>query len=144
MDAAAGLNTGGGAQVQHHVVVRLAPEQAIGVMVSKVVVKRMTGIFVAHVGEGIMVQTWEPEAGAPETHPGHRVQTHVMSAVELGQKLCSQVLGQWRELRVEDNVVQLFGQQFAVQVDVRAVPDGKRQSQLYIRSLCASNDHTYH
>lgn len=137
MDTAAGLNTGGGAQVQHHVVVRLAPEQSVGVMVSKVIVKRMTGIFVAHVTEGVMVQTREPEAGAPETHPGHRVQTHVMPGVELGQKLGSQIFGQWREVRVEDNVVQLFGQQFAVQVDVRAVPGVKRQSVInQNRTLC--------
>lgn len=35
---------------------------------------------------------------------------------------------------VQDNVVQLFGQQFAVQVDVGAVPVG-RQSELEIRRL---------
>lgn len=128
MDAAAGLNTGGGAQVQHHVVVRLAPEQAVGVVVSKVVVEGMAGVFVAHVGEGVMGQAREAEGGSPEAHPGHRVQTHVVPGVELGQKLGSQVLGQWRELRVEDNVVQLFGQQFAVQVDVRAVPGVKREA----------------
>lgn len=57
----------------------------------------------------------------------------MVPSVDLGQKLGSKVLGQWRELGVQDNVVQLFGQQFAVQVNVGAVPDVGKQSKLLMR-----------
>lgn len=130
MDTAAGLNTGCGAQVQHHVVLRLAPGEAVGVVVFKGLVERMVGILNAHGGTDTVVQASGPEAGTSEAHPGHRVQAHVVPGVDLGQYLGSQVLGQWRELGVQDNVVQLFGQQFAVQVDVGAVPNVRRQSEL--------------
>lgn len=123
MDTAAGLDTGCGAQVQHHVVVWLALGGAVGVVIFKVVVERVVGILIAHGGTGIVVQAGGSEAGASDAHPSHRVQAHVVPGVDLGQYLGSQVLGQWRELGVQDNVVQLFGQQFTVQVDVGAVPE---------------------
>lgn len=85
MDTAAGLNTGGGAQVQHHVVVGLALGVAVGVVVSKVMVERVVGILTAHGGTGIVVQASGPEAGASDAHPGHRVQAHVVPGVDLGQ-----------------------------------------------------------
>ena len=134
MDTAAGLNAGCGAQVQHHVVVWLAPGEAVAVVIFQVMVESVVGILAAHQGTGIVVQASGPKAAASDAHPGIRVHAHVMPRVDLSQKLGAQVLGQWRVLGVQDNVVQLFGQQFAVQVDVGAVPVG-RQSELYIRRL---------
>lgn len=85
MDTAAGLNTGCGAQVQHHVVVWLAPGEAIGVVVFKVLVERVVGILDARGGTDTVVQASGPEAGASDAHPGHRVQAHVVPGVDLGQ-----------------------------------------------------------
>lgn len=123
MHTAAGLNTGCGAQVQHHIVIWLAPREAVGMVVFKILIERVVGILITHGGTGIVVQAGGPKAGASKAHSSHRVQAHVVPGIDLGQKLGSQVLGQWRELGVQDNVVQLFGQQFAVQVDVGAVPN---------------------
>lgn len=125
MDTAAGLNTGRGAQVQHHIVIWLASRETVGVVVFKVLVERVVGILIAHGGTGVVVQAGGPEAGTSNAHPNHWVQAHVVPGVDLGQYLGSQVLRQWREMGVQDNVVQLFGQQFAVQVDVGAVPNGE-------------------
>lgn len=85
MDTAAGLNTGCGAQVQHHVVVWLAPGEAVGVVVSKVLVERVVGILDAHGGTDTVVQASGPEAAASDAHPGHRVQAHVVPGIDLGQ-----------------------------------------------------------
>lgn len=85
VDAAAGLNTGCGAQVQHHVVVGLAPGEAVGVVVFQVMVERVVGVLTAHGGTGIVVQASGPEVGASDAHPGHRVQAHVVPGVDLGQ-----------------------------------------------------------
>lgn len=85
MDTAAGLNTGCGAQVQHHVVVWLAPGEAVGVVVFKVMVERVVGILTAHQGTGMVVQASGPEAGASDAHPGIWVQAHVVAGIDLGQ-----------------------------------------------------------
>lgn len=85
MDTAAGLNTGCGTQVQHHVVVWLAPGEAVGVVVFKVLVEKVVGILDARVGTDIVVQTSGPKAAASDAHPGHRVQAHVVPGVDLGQ-----------------------------------------------------------
>lgn len=100
----------------------------------------MMGVVVAQREMGIEVQARGPETGTFNAHPGHRVQTEVVPCIDLGQQLSSQVLRQWRELRVKDYVVQLFGQQFSVQVDVGAVPKAERQSQFEVKmlSMCVS------
>lgn len=74
---------------------------------------------------GITVQPSSPQAGAANARPCHGVQAQVVPSIDLSQELSAQVLGQRRELGVQDNVVQLFGKQFAMQVDVGAVPGGK-------------------
>lgn len=110
VDAAAGVKAGGGAQVQHHVVVWLCPGEAVEVVV---LVEAEVWVVAADGGMGLMV-----EADASDGHPEHRVQAHVVARVDLSQDPGAQVSGQRREVYV----VQLFGQQFAVQVDVGAVP----------------------
>lgn len=85
MDTAAGLNTGCGAQVQHHIVIWLAPREAVGVVVFKVLIERVVGILIAHGGTGIVVQAGGPEAGTSNAHPSHRVQTHVVPGIDFGQ-----------------------------------------------------------
>lgn len=85
MDTAAGLNAGCGAQVQHHVVVWLAPGEAVGVGGFAVVVERVVGVLTAHQGTGTVVQASGPEAAASDAHPGVRVQAHVVPGVDLGQ-----------------------------------------------------------
>lgn len=132
MDTAAGFNTGRGAQVQHHVVIWLALGEAVCVVIFEVVAEV---VVVGILGTDIVVQAGVSKAGTSDAHPGHRVKAHVMPSVDLGQELRSQVLGHWRELGVQDNVVQLFGQQFAVQVDVGAVPNVGKHKVLYIRIL---------
>lgn len=88
----------------------------------------MVRVFVAHKGMAIVGQTGEPKAGGSDAKSGQGVQACMMPSVDLGQQLSLQVLGQWRESGVQDNVIQFFGQQFSVQVDVGAVPNLRRQS----------------
>lgn len=85
VDAAAGLNTGCGAQVQHHVVIWLAPGVAVGVVVPKVLVQRVVGILDARGVTETVVQAGGLKASASDAHPGHRVQAHVVPGVNLGQ-----------------------------------------------------------
>lgn len=133
VDAAAGLNAGRGAEVQHHVVVWLAAVEPVGVLVQEVlVVEGVVGELVARRGAGVAVQPSGPQAAASDAHPSHGVKAQVVPGVDLGQELSSQVLGQRPELGVQDIVVQLFGQQFTVQVDVGAVPASK-QTKEWIR-----------
>lgn len=114
VDAAAGVKAGGGAQVQHHVVVWLRPGKAVEVVV---LVEAEVWVVAADGRMDLMV-----EADTSYSHPEHWVQAHVMARIELSQYPGPQVSGQRREVGVQDYVVQLFGQQFAVQVDVGAVP----------------------
>lgn len=132
VDAAAGLNAGCGAEVQYCVVVWLTSGEAVDVSVSKVLVERVMGILNAHWGMDTVVQACEPEAGTSDAHPSQRVHAHVVPGIDLCQELGSQVLGQWRELGIQDNIIQLFGQQFAVQVYVGTVPKEGRQPDLSV------------
>lgn len=85
MDTAAGLYTGCGAQIQHHVIVWLGPGEAVGVVVFKVMVERVVGILTAHGGMGIVVHASGPEAGTSDAHPDISVQAHVVPGVDLCQ-----------------------------------------------------------
>ena len=139
VDAAAGLHAGGRAQVQHHVVVGRGrpPEKAVVAVVVWVLeagaAEGEVGVLVvAGGGAGVAVEPGGGGGGGgPQAHPGrHGVQAKVVSGVDLGQELGPQVLGKGLEVGVQGDVIQLFGQQFAVQVDVGAVPTigGERRS----------------
>lgn len=101
----------------------LALVEAVGVMIFEGLGQRVVDMLDACGGTNTVVQASWAETGASDTHPSHRVQAHMVPGIDLGQQLGSKVLGQWCELGVQDNVVQLFGQQFAVQVDVGAMPN---------------------
>lgn len=117
VDAAAGVDAGGGAEVQNHVVIRRRSGEAVEVVV---LVQAQVGVVVAEGGVGLVVETGGSHTS--NTHPQHRVQAQVMAGVDLGQEAGSQVFGQRRQVGVQYYVVQLFGQQFAMQIDVGAVP----------------------
>ena len=116
VDAAAGLHAGGGAQVQHHVVVA-----GVAVVVAAVAVR------VLGAGGGVcVVVTAQPARQQAPSGAAQGLQAEVVvvvpGPVDLGQELGAQVSGHRHELGVQNDVVQLFGQQFSVQVDVGAVP----------------------